>query len=95
MILLFIEPARWRFPSQKGNCKFVPVVRNILVGGSSVDESSRGWLLFMNLTRLIGGETSFLFFFPSFSFDENIPREIDSSWRFRFNEERNRNFIFR
>lgn len=49
----------------------------------------------MNLTRLIGGETSFLFFFPSFSFDENIPREIDSSWRFRFNEERNRNFIFR
>lgn len=91
LILLFIEPARWRFPRQKGNCKLVPGGEEYSRQGSSVDESSRGWLLFMNLTRLIGEAWFHFFLFrPMKIFLE----KIDSSWRFRFNEERNRNFIF-
>lgn len=41
LILLFIEPARWRFPRQKGNCKLVPSGEEYSCQGSSVDESSR------------------------------------------------------
>lgn len=78
LILLFIEPARWRFPRQKGNCKLVPVVRNILVRIHRWKFA--GWLLFMNLIRLIGGNfnvSSFLSFFlfrSKIFLEKSIPR---------------------